>query len=106
MTSAGGAQGEILLSRLAPAPEEMARLRADVASYQLVLVGGFSGTPGMNPVVRRQVRMVTEGSVIGAGTADARASRSVGGCDAGDNALARASHLSLWIWVHCSRAPG
>lgn len=69
MTNAGNAQGELLLSRLAPTSEEMARLRADSASYQLVLVGGFSGTPGTNPVVRRQVRMVTEGSVIGAGAA-------------------------------------
>lgn len=67
--SAGEAKGEILLSRFAPTPLEMTRLRADGASYQLVLVGGFSGTPGVNPVVRRQVRMVTEGSVIGAGTA-------------------------------------
>ncbi len=64
--------GEILLSRLAPAADEMIRLRSDVASYQLVLVGGFSGTPGTTPVVRRQVRMVTEGSVIGAGAASKR----------------------------------
>ncbi len=71
MTSAGGAQGEILLSRLAPTPVQMARLRADGASYRLALVGGFSGTPGTNPVVRRQVRLVAEGSVIGAGTAGA-----------------------------------
>lgn len=72
MVTTGDAQGEILLSRLAPTPGEMVRLRSDVASYQLVLVGGFSGTPGTNPVVRRQVRMVTEGSVIGARAASAR----------------------------------
>jgi CRISPR-associated protein Csm4 len=72
MTNAGNAQGELLLSRLAPSSGEMARLRADCASYQLVLVGGFSGTPGTNPVVRRQVRMVTEGSVIGAAVASSR----------------------------------
>ena len=74
VVSAGGAQGELLLSRLAPASGEMARLRADGASYQLVLVGGFSGTPGTNPVVRRQVRMVTEGSVIGAVAASSQPS--------------------------------
>mgnify|MGYP000899879906 CR=1 FL=1 len=72
MADVNGAQAELLLSRLAPTPGEMAQLRADVANYQLVLVGGFSGTPGTNPVVRRQVRMVTEGSVIGAGAASAR----------------------------------
>lgn len=71
-TTAEAEYGEILLSRLAPAADEMARLRADAASYQLVLVGGFSGTPGTNPVVRRQVRMVTEGSVIGAASASNR----------------------------------
>ncbi len=72
MTHAGGVQGEVLLSRFAPTSAEMARLRNDAASYQLVLVGGFSGTPGTNPVVRRQVRMVTEGSVIGAAPASSR----------------------------------
>lgn len=70
-TAASDATGEVLLSRLAPTPVQMARLRADGASYRLALVGGFSGTPGTNPVVRRQVRLVTEGSVIGAGTAGA-----------------------------------
>ncbi len=55
----------VLLSRMAPEESQMSLLRAENASYDLVLVGGFSGTPGMNPVVRRQVRMVAEGSVIG-----------------------------------------
>jgi CRISPR-associated protein Csm4 len=54
-----------LLSRLAPRVDEMGLLRKEDASYQLVTVGGFTGTAGEQPVVRRQVRMLTEGSIIG-----------------------------------------
>jgi CRISPR-associated protein Csm4 len=60
----------VLLSRTAPSQAEMALLRANLANYQLTLVGGFSGTPGMNPLVRRQVRLLVEGSVIGAPTGE------------------------------------
>jgi CRISPR-associated protein Csm4 len=56
----------VLLSRTAPRLEEMPLLRRPQAAYDLVLVGGFTGTPGDGPVVRRQVRMLTEGSVVGA----------------------------------------
>ena len=55
----------VLLSRWAPTAAQIRLLRAPLASYQLVLVGGFSGTPGVSPVVRRKVRFVAEGSVIG-----------------------------------------
>ena len=69
IVTTGDTQGEILLSRLAPTPGEIGRLRASAANYRLVLIGGFSGTPGVNPVVRRQVRMIAEGSFIGTVTA-------------------------------------
>lgn len=57
----------VLLSRLAPRQEEMDLLRQDSANYQLVTVGGFNGTPSDQPLVRQQVRLLTEGSVIGQG---------------------------------------
>ncbi len=60
----------LLLSRMAPAEAQMALLRIEWANYHLTLVGGFNGTPGVNPVVRRQVRLLTEGSLIGAPAAD------------------------------------
>ena len=71
----------VLLSRLAPRETEMALLRAAHASYQLTLIGGFSGTPHDPPLIRRQVRMLVEGSVIGAAApqADGAESRAVGG---------------------------
>lgn len=56
---------DLLLSRLAPQQTEMALLRRKQASYQLVTVGGFNGTPGDTPIVRQQVRLLTEGSIIG-----------------------------------------
>lgn len=56
----------VLLSRTAPRQEQMALLRQRQAAYDLTLVGGFNGTPGENPLVRRQVRMLAEGSIIGA----------------------------------------
>ncbi len=64
----GASAGEyvVLLSRTAPAPTQVGLLRRPQAAYDLVLVGGFSGTPGEPPLVRRQVRMLVEGSVIGA----------------------------------------
>lgn len=55
----------VLLSRFAPRAAEMALLKGRHAAYDLTLVGGFSGTPGDPPVVRRQVRLVAEGSIIG-----------------------------------------
>jgi CRISPR type III-A-associated RAMP protein Csm4 len=56
----------VVLSRTAPTQAQMALLRQPHAAYNLVLVGGFSGTPGDPPLVRRQVRMLVEGSVVGA----------------------------------------
>lgn len=56
----------VLLSRAAPTPAQMPLLRRPQAAYELVLVGGFNGTPGDGPLVRRQVRMLAEGSIVGA----------------------------------------
>jgi CRISPR-associated protein Csm4 len=56
----------VLLSRTAPTAGQMDLLRRPQSAYELVLVGGFSGTPGDSPLVRRQVRMLVEGSIIGA----------------------------------------
>ena len=57
----------LLLSRLAPTVEQMPRLRQAASNYQLITVGGFNGTPGDNPVIRKQVRMLAEGSLIAQG---------------------------------------
>lgn len=56
----------VLLSRVAPTRDQMPLLRRPEAAYDLVLVGGFNGTPGDGPLVRRQVRMLAEGSIVGA----------------------------------------
>lgn len=56
---------DLLLSRCTPRSEQMSLLRRADANYQLVVVGGFSGTPGDKPLVRQQVRMLSEGSIIG-----------------------------------------
>jgi CRISPR-associated protein Csm4 len=64
--SPGQATGEyqILLSRLAPRESEMGLLKANQSRYDLATVGGYSNYPGREAVVRRRVRMVSEGSVI------------------------------------------
>jgi CRISPR-associated protein Csm4 len=64
--SSGSGGYVVLLSRTAPTAAQMSLLRRKHAAYDLVLVGGFSGTPGDPPLVRRQVRMLVEGSIIGA----------------------------------------
>lgn len=55
----------VLLSRCAPRAVEIPLLRAEHAAYRLETVGGFNGTPTDPPRVRKQVRMLAEGSVIG-----------------------------------------
>lgn len=64
-THASGYQ--LLLSRLAPTSEQMGALRAAQSSYQTVTVGGWAGTPGENPLIRKRVRMLEEGSIVAAG---------------------------------------
>lgn len=58
---------EILLSRTAPAPVQMERLRAPGSSYELVTVGGWSGTGADGALVRQRVNLLAEGSVIARG---------------------------------------
>lgn len=55
----------VLLSRFAPTVTEMALLKVAQASYQLVTVGGFHGDPYAEPLVRQQIRLLSEGSIIG-----------------------------------------
>ena len=55
----------VLLSRLSPTPSQVVALQAAEASYDLVAVGGFAGTPAAASLVRKQVRLVSEGSIIG-----------------------------------------
>lgn len=52
----------VLLSRVAPQPDEMRLLKDEHASYDLVNVGGYCGT---QPIIRCRVRLLTEGSIIG-----------------------------------------
>lgn len=58
---------QVLLSRCAPTKAQMSRLTAPGAAYQLTTIGGFNGTPGDAPLIRKQVRMLSEGSIIAAG---------------------------------------
>lgn len=58
---------QLLLSRLAPTADQMGALRADQSSYHLVTVGGWANTPGENPLIRKRVRMLEEGSIVAAG---------------------------------------
>lgn len=58
----------MLLGRLSPTVEQLPLLQQDGAAYQIVNVSGFNGTPGERPLLRRQVRLLAEGSVIGLGT--------------------------------------
>ena len=55
----------VLLSRLAPTVNELHLLRCPSASYSLATVAGWSGDPVSSPVIRKQVRMLAEGSVVG-----------------------------------------
>jgi CRISPR-associated protein Csm4 len=55
----------LLLSRCAPRLAEMDLLRKPHAAYDLELLGGFNGTPSDPAVVRKQVRLLSAGSVIG-----------------------------------------
>lgn len=57
----------ILLSRAAPTEAQMDRLKHEDAAYGLALVGGYSGPANGAGVIRKQVRLLTEGSVIGGG---------------------------------------
>lgn len=52
----------VLLSRAAPRAAEMHLLQQDQASYELVSIGGYCGDL---PYLRRRVRMLAEGSIIG-----------------------------------------
>lgn len=52
----------VLLSRAAPRAAEMHLLQQDQASYELVSIGGYCGDL---PYIRRRVRMLAEGSIIG-----------------------------------------
>lgn len=54
----------MMLSRLAPSATDMPRLQDKQSSYQLVTVGGWNGTPGDQPFLRKSVRMLAEGSII------------------------------------------
>jgi CRISPR-associated protein Csm4 len=84
----------VLLSRFAPSVAEMALLRSVHAAYGLALVGGFSGTAGDPPFVRRQVRLLVEGSVIGTeeGTASAASGRLVDVTPSAPEVTARLDH--------------
>lgn len=55
---------QMLVSRLAPTQAQMTLLKADHSRYGLVTIGGYSSYPRQTPVIRRRVRMLTEGSVI------------------------------------------
>lgn len=56
---------QVLLSRLAPKKTEMELLRQPHSRYDLVAVGGYSVYPGREAVIRQQVRLLSEGSIIG-----------------------------------------
>lgn len=58
---------QVLLSRLAPTADQMNALRQPQSSYQLVTIGGWANTPGDNPLIRKRVRMLAEGSIVGGG---------------------------------------
>lgn len=65
----GEAKGNyaVTLARYAPrSADEVGRsLKADHAAYQLVLVGGWCRDDNLHPWRRKNVRMVTEGSLLG-----------------------------------------
>ncbi|NNJ13351.1 type III-A CRISPR-associated RAMP protein Csm4 [Chloroflexales bacterium ZM16-3] len=54
----------VLLSRYLPLERELAALRSDRASYQLVNVGGWLYSTGRPAQRRQRVRMVAEGAVL------------------------------------------
>ena len=55
----------VLLSRLSPRREQLDLLTHAGAGYHLVTVGGYIGATGASSLIRKQVRLVAEGSVIG-----------------------------------------
>lgn len=59
----------VLLSRLSPTPDQIDLLQRPAASYELVSVGGYVGSMDASSLIRKQVRLVAEGSIIGAGAA-------------------------------------
>lgn len=63
----GNLSHAVLLGRLSPKVEQLPLLQQEGAAYQIVNVSGFNGTPGERPLLRRQVRLLSEGSVIGHG---------------------------------------
>lgn len=55
---------EVLLGRLAPAPDQMDRLRAPGSSYSLVTVGGWSDGSRGPALIRQRLNMLAEGSIV------------------------------------------
>lgn len=55
----------LLLSRFYPRPTETLALRDDQANYRLVPVSGWLAAPGVQPLRRKRVHLIAEGSVLG-----------------------------------------
>lgn len=55
----------LLLSRFYPRPTEISALQDKQASYRLVPVSGWLAAPGVQPLRRKRVHLIAEGSVVG-----------------------------------------